>query len=151
MFKCPEVAKHMTWYDSHRSQGQLMRSVADSEQWKAIDRNEPEFASVHTNLRLGLVGDGIIPYKNNAIKHSTWVLLITIYNLPPWLLTKKFFISLALLIPGPKSPTAENIDVFLAPIVRDLLKLWQGVPAINMSMPEGNRCFTLQSHVNLDS
>jgi hypothetical protein len=144
MFKCPEVAKHMTWYNSHRSNGHTMRSVADSEQWKAIDRNEPEFARVLTNLRLGLVGDGIIPYKNNAIKHSTWVLLITIYNLPPWLLTKAFFISLALLIPGPKSPTADNIDVFLAPIVRDLLKLWHGVPAINMSMPEGSRRFTLR-------
>jgi hypothetical protein len=118
MFKCPEVAKHMTWYQTHKSRGQVMRSVADSPQWKTIDENEPEFAAVHTNLRLGLVGDGIIPYKNNAIKHSTWVFLITVYNLPPWLLTKKFFLSLALLIPGPKSPTAENIDVFLAPIVR---------------------------------
>lgn len=122
-----------------------MRSVADSEQWKAIDRNEPEFATVSTNLRLGLVGDGIIPYKNNAIKHSTWVLLITIYNLPPWLLTKKFFISMALLIPGPKSPTSENIDVWLAPIVRDLLRLWHGVPAINMAKPEGSRRFTLRA------
>jgi hypothetical protein len=145
LFKCPKVANHMTWADSHRSRGQLMRSVADSEQWKAIDRNEPEFAALPTNLRLGLVGDGIIPYKNNAIKHSTWVLLITIYNLPPWLLTKKFFISLALLIPGPKSPTAENIDIYLAPIVRDLLRLWQGVPAINMAKPEGSRRFTLRA------
>jgi hypothetical protein len=145
LFKCPQVAQHMTWSDSHRSRGHLMRSVADSEQWKAIDRNEPEFAIVPTNLRLGLVGDGIIPYKNNAIKHSTWVLLITIYNLPPWLLPKKNFISLALLIPGPKSPTAENIDVYLAPIIRDLLRLWQGVPAINMAKPEGSRRFTLRA------
>ena len=145
MFKCPEVAKHMTCYQTHKSRGQVMRSVADSPQWKTIDENEPDFAAVHTNLRLGLVGDGITPYRNNAIKHSTWVLLITVYNLPPWLLTKKFFLSLVLLIPGPKSPTAENIDVFLAPIIRDLQKLWVGVPAINMAMPEGNRRFTLRA------
>lgn len=31
MFKCPEVAKHMTWYSTHKSNGQLMQSVADSE------------------------------------------------------------------------------------------------------------------------
>ena len=122
-----------------------MRSVADSPQWKKIDQNEPEFAAVHTNMWLGLVGDGIIPFRNNAIKHYTWVLLITVYNLPPWLLTKKFFISLAVLIPGPKSPNSENIDVFLAPIVRDLLKLWVGGPAINMAMPEGNGRFTLRA------
>ena len=145
MFKCPAIASHMTWYDAHRSRGQLMRSVADSEQWKTIDRLYPDFAEVLTNLRLGLVGDGIIPFKNNAIKHSTWVLLITIYNLPPWLLTKIFFISLAVLIPGPNSPTADNIDVYLRPLVRDLLKLWAGIPAMNMCKPEGERRFTLRA------
>ena len=145
MFKCPEIASHMTWYDTHRSRDELMRSVADSHQWKTIDSIYPDFAQVMTNLRLGLVADGIIPFKNNAIKHSTWVLLITIYNLPPWLLTKKFFISLAVLIPGPNSPTADNIDVFLKPLVQDLLKLWTGIPAINMSKPEGEKGFTLRA------
>jgi hypothetical protein len=144
MFKCPEIAKHMTWYSSHRSRGETMRCVSDSPQWKTIDVLYPEFAQVLTNLRLGLVGDGIIPFKNNAIKHSTWVLLITIYNLPPWLLTKKFFISLAMLIPGPKSPTAENIDIFMQPLVQDLLKLWTGIRAMDMSKLEGERAFTLQ-------
>ena len=145
LFKCPKIAKYMTWYHSHKSRGQKMRSVADSLQWKSIDEMYPDFAEVLTNLRLGLVGDGIIPFKNNAIKHSTWVLLITIYNLPPWLLTKKLFISLAVLIPGPKGATAENIDVFLAPIVRDLLKLWRGMLAIDMSKPQGHRRFTLRA------
>ena len=71
--------------------------------------------------------------------------MFTIYNLPPWLLRKKFFISLAVLIPGPKATTSENIDVFLRPVIRDLLKLWTGVPALNMSMPEGQRQFTLRA------
>ena len=125
------------------SQNRKVWSAVDSEQWKAIDDTYPDFASVLTNLRLGLVGDGIIPFKKNAIKHSTWVLLITIYNLPPWLLTKKFFISLAVLIPGPKAPTAENIDVFLAPVVRDLQELWDGILAVDMSKPMGERRFIL--------
>ena len=98
-----------------------------------------------TDLQLGLVGDGIVPYKNIAMKHSTWVLLIIIYNLPPWLLTKKFFISLAVLILGPKAPTTENIDVLMAPLIRNLLKLWEGVPAVNMSKPEGERQFNLRA------
>ena len=140
----PEIAKHMTWHHVHKSQGSKMRSVADSEQWKHLDRVYPDFAQVLSNLRLGLVGDGIIPYKNNAMKHSTFVLLITVYNLPPWLLTKKFFISLVALIPGPKSPTAENIDVFLALVIRDLLKLWEGVPVVDMSKPVTERKFTLR-------
>lgn len=83
MFRCLEVAKHMMWYDSHKSRGTVMMSVADSLQCKNSDHLYPNFANVLTNLRLRLVGDGIIPFKNNAIKHSTWVLSITIYNLPP--------------------------------------------------------------------
>jgi len=122
-----------------------MYSVADSDQWKAIDEAYPDFVELLTNLWLGLVGDGIVQYKNNAVKHSTWVLPITIDNLPPWLLTKKFFISLAVIILGPKAPTAENIDVFLGPVVWDLLKLWEGFPAVNMSKPERERKFTLRA------
>ena len=121
-----------------------MRCVSDSSQWKTIDLLYPDFVQVLTNLCLRLVGDGIIPFKNNAIKHSTWVLLITIYNLLPWLLTKRFFISLAMLIPGPKSPTADNIDVFMQPLIRDLLRLWTWTPAMNVSKPEGERAFTLR-------
>ena len=145
MFKCPKIAKYMTWYATHKSQGRRMRSVADSLQWKHIDKLYPNFAKVLTNLHLGLVGDGIISFKNNALKHSTFVLLITIYNLPPWLLTKKFFISLAVLILGPTATTVANIDVFLALVVRDLLQLWRGVPAMNMSKHEGERQFILRA------
>jgi len=144
LFRCPQIARHMTWYSSNKSRSGKMRSVADSEQWKAIDEAYPNFVSVMTNVRLGLVGDSIVPFKNNALKPSTFVLLITIYNLPPWLLTKKFFISLAILILGPKSPTAKNIDVFLAPVVHNLFTLWEGVPMINMSKPKGEKKFTLR-------
>jgi len=135
----------MTWYCNKKSCSQKIWSVVDSDQWKAKDEAYPDFAAILTNLRLGLVGDGIIPFKNNALKHSTFVLLITIYNLPPWLLTKKFFICLAVLVSNPKTSTAENIDVFLALLVSDLLKLWEGVHAVKMSMPQGQRNFTLRA------
>ena len=49
-----------------------------------------------------------------------------------------------MLIPGPRSPTSDNIDVFMQPLVRDLLKLWTGIPAVNMSKREGERGFTLR-------
>jgi hypothetical protein len=40
---------------------------------------------------------------------------------------------------------ADNIDVFLKPFVQDLLKLWTGIPTVNMSKPEGERGFTLKA------
>jgi hypothetical protein len=35
---------------------------------------------------------------------------------------------MALLIPGPKSP-GKDFDIFLEPLIEDLLDLWKGVPA----------------------
>jgi hypothetical protein len=66
------------------------------------------------------------------------------YNLPPWLTTKKFFILLALLIPGKESVTAEVFDVYLEPILEELLQLWVGVPAYDCTKDEGSRFFTLR-------
>jgi hypothetical protein len=66
------------------------------------------------------------------------------YNLPPWLTTKKFFILLALLIPGKESVTAEVFDVYLEPILEELLQLWVGVPAYDCTKDEGSRVFTLR-------
>ena len=31
MFRCPQVAKHMTWYNENKSRGEKMWSVADSD------------------------------------------------------------------------------------------------------------------------
>ena len=49
-----------------------------------------------------------------------------------------------MLIPGPIATKSENVDVFLAHVVRDLLKLWRGIPTIDISKPEGERVFTLR-------
>ena len=47
-------------------------------------------------------------------------------------MTKPFFIMLALLIPGRESVTSENIDVYLTPLIGELLELWNVVPAIDV-------------------
>lgn len=122
-----------------------MKSVVDGEQWKHIDEKYEDFASIPTNLRVGLVGDGVNPYGNQSTKHSVWPFLLAIYNLPPWMTTKTFFLKLVLLVPGPQAPSSEVIDVYLKPLVDDLLKLWEGVPAVDMSKPIGQRRFTLQA------
>ena len=60
-------------------------------------------------------------------------------------MSKKFFISLTLLIPGPQAPTGDNIDIYLGPLRKDLLKLWEGRPAVDASVPEGSKNFILQA------
>jgi hypothetical protein len=49
--------------------------------------------------------------------------------------TKSFFVSLTLLSFGKDSPTLDNIDVFLQPLVEEPLELWDGVDAQNFAKP----------------
>ena len=114
-------------------------------QWAAIDVIDPTFKDKEKNMYLGLVSDGINPFGNQSSKYSMWPVLLMIYNLPPWLVTKKFFISLTVLIPGDKSPTGQSFDVFIAPLVRDLLRLWEGVPALENAGGGRSRRFTLRA------
>lgn len=145
LYKCPKIADLLKHFEGATVESNIMKSIADSFQWKEVSRMYPLFRDVGKSLRLGLVADGVCPHGNQSSKHSTWIILLAIYNFPGWLSTKKFFLNLVLLIPGPKAPTSDTIDVFLKPLVRDLLILWDGVPAVNMSNPLGQRDFTLRA------
>jgi hypothetical protein len=105
-----------------------MKSIVDSPAWKLVDREiDQSFGLESRNLRFGMALDGVNPFLHTNTMHSTWLELMLIYNLPPYLVTKKFFIQLCILISGKSSPTNENIDVFIRPLVDELLQLWRGV------------------------
>jgi len=109
-----------------------------------VDVIDPTFKNEDNNLFMGMVADGVNPFGNQSTKYSIWPVLLVIYNLPPWLVTKKFFISLTVLIPGEKAPSGEAFDVFIGPLVRDLLLLWEGVPAVDTSVQGELRMFMLR-------
>ena len=113
MFRCPELAKHMRWHSSNHSTDGKIRSVVDSEQWKFIDENFPSFSAGERNVRLGLALDGVNPHSLQSSKHSLWLIMMVMYNLPPYLVTKRFFICLSMIIPGPNSPSEDTIDVYM--------------------------------------
>lgn len=144
MFRCPELAKHMRWHSANHSQDMKMRLVVDSEQWRFIEEIFFSFGIDDRNVRIGLALDGVNPHSLQSSKHYVWPVMLVMYNLPPYLLTKRFFISLTMIIPGPKSPTEDTIDVYLQPLVHELKKLWVGVDAVDMSKPDvQNRAFKL--------
>ncbi len=127
------TSKMMTWHHENASTDGLVRHVADSKAWKHVDQNiDPSFASDPRNVRLALAHDGVNPYGNNSTSWSTWPVLLINYNLPPWLQTKKPFVMLSMLFPGPKSVTDEELDVFMQPLLDDLLTLWDGVPSFDV-------------------
>ena len=105
---------------------------------------DPSFALEPRNLRLGLSLDGVNPFPHSNTIHSTWPVLLLIYNLPPYLVTKKFFIQLSILISGKDSPTSENIGVFIEPLLEELQTLWTGVRAQDLLNPASARMFELR-------
>ena len=66
--------------------------------------------------------DGMNPFMNNNT-HSTWPIVLTIFNLPPWLCNKRKYIMLSGLISGPNQP-GNDIDTYFRPFVEDLKLLW---------------------------
>ncbi|GJR57414.1 reverse transcriptase domain-containing protein [Tanacetum coccineum] len=64
-----------------------------------------------------------------------WPVILTTYNLPPWLCMKETSLMLTMLIPDPKSPV-KDIDVYLRPLIDDLKDLWalKGVETIDVAI-----------------
>jgi hypothetical protein len=75
------------------------------------------------NVRLGLTADVFNPFGNMSTSHSTWPVMLVPYNFPPWMCMKQTSFILSLVILGPSSP-GMDIDVYLQPLIDELLELW---------------------------
>ena len=85
--KVRKTPKDLTWHANGKNY-EMLRHLADSSQWKKIDCLYPDFCKEARNLRLGLATDGMNPYDSLSTQHSSWPVLLVIYNLPPWLCMK---------------------------------------------------------------
>jgi hypothetical protein len=63
------------------------------------------------------------PFGENRTVHSTWAVILTMYNLSTWLCHKIKYLMLSILIQGLKQ-AGTDIDVFLEPPMEDMTKLW---------------------------
>jgi hypothetical protein len=147
MFRSPSISKLFRFYQENRNNDEgVMKSVVDSPAWKHVtsEHVDPSFGNEPRNLRFGLSLDGVNPFPHTNSTHSTWPILLLIYNLSPFLVTKKFFIQLCILISGKDSPNNENIGVFIAPLIEELQLLWSGVRAQDVLNQPGERTFTLR-------
>ncbi|XP_074356714.1 uncharacterized protein LOC141696477 [Apium graveolens] len=91
------------------------------------------------NVRLGLSADGFQPFGETGRKYSSWPIIVTPYNLPPWMCSKEQYLFLSVLVPGPKNPK-QKIDVFLQPLIAELKMLWEdGVETWDSSLKQNFR------------
>ncbi|GKA12721.1 zinc finger, PHD-type containing protein [Tanacetum coccineum] len=125
----------MTWHATGKcTEPGKMQHPVDGRAWKNFDTKYLDFAKEPRNVRLGLAADGFNPFGNLSQSYSMWPVILTTYNLPPWLCMKESSFMLTLLIPGPKSP-GKDIDVYLRPLIDDLKDLWalKGVETIDVA------------------
>jgi hypothetical protein len=62
------------------------------------------------------------PFGENRTVHSTWPVILAMYNILTWLHHKRTYLMLSILIQGPKK-AGIDIDVFLEPLMEDMVKL----------------------------
>ncbi|GJW00097.1 retrovirus-related pol polyprotein from transposon 17.6 [Tanacetum coccineum] len=123
-YKSSHTAKDMIWHATGKcTEPGKMQHPVDGGAWKKFDTKYPDFAKEPRNVRLGLAADGFNPFGNLSQAYSMWPVILTTYNLPPWLCMKESSFMLTLLIPGPKSP-GKDIDIYLRPLIEDLKVLW---------------------------
>ncbi|GJR94126.1 reverse transcriptase domain-containing protein [Tanacetum coccineum] len=135
LYKSSHTAKKMTWHATRKctNPGKMQHPV-DGRAWKKFDTRYPDFTAEPRNVRLGLAADGFNPFGNLSQSYNMWHVILTTYNFPPWLCMKESYLMLTLLIHGPKS-RGKDIDVYLRPLIDDLMDLWalKGVETIDVA------------------
>ncbi|XP_058769046.1 uncharacterized protein LOC131642899 [Vicia villosa] len=124
LFANGDYTENLRWHAEERKCDGQIRHVDDSLQWKKIDSLFPNFGKESRNLRLGLSIDGMNLFGNRNTNHSSWPVLLMIYNLSPRLCMKRKYIMLLMMISGPKQ-LGNDIDVYLSPLIDDLRVLWE--------------------------
>ena len=90
-FADPKEAELMRWHaerkrpeDEDPEKEPMLRHPSDACQWKALDLEYyQQFGKEPRNLRLGVSTDGLNPFGSQSSTHSTWLMFVWIYNLPP--------------------------------------------------------------------
>ena len=88
----------MKYHRGGKNMDKVMSSMVDSRAWEYVNKKWPWSAKEEHNVRLGLALDGVNPFGNQSLSHSTWHVIMLNYDLPTWLVTKNFFMTLALII-----------------------------------------------------
>ena len=155
MFSSRKLSRLNVWHYFHKSRDGKMRHTADSPQWDFVHNQlEPEaghnaFGRDPRHVHLGIALDGMNPFSEKRSTQSLTPVIVFNYNLPPWMVTKKYFVMLTLLIPTKLSLTGLNFDVFIQPLVDELQQLWSraGVPTRDARAYLGMPVFNLRAVV----
>ena len=98
LFANPREAKRLRWHHRERIADRYMRHPKDGAQWELIENKFEDFAKDPRSIRLEECTYGMNPFGDMSTNHSTWPVLLCIYNLAPWLCMKKKYIMMSMII-----------------------------------------------------
>jgi len=115
LYASPDTAEWLRWAGEHKATN-IVKDITESAGWKkyAVDTG---FFDDLRNIFMGLCVDGVNPFGKST--HSTWPIMLTIFNFPPHLRTRSELMILIGIIPGPRTP--KNINIYLSLFVHELL------------------------------
>jgi hypothetical protein len=117
VFSNPRDAELVHWHSKKRRKNdEEIWHPTDGTQWIFFDLQYKPFGSGSRNIRFALSTDGMNPFGENRTVHSTWPVILMMYNLPTWLCHKIKYLLLSILIQGLKQ-AGIDIDVFLEPLM----------------------------------
>jgi hypothetical protein len=112
-FTTRKEAQLLRWHDEGRKelkQDGKFRHHADATQWGNINNHFPLFDEDVRSIRFSMSTDGVNPFGNQSSTHSTWPVVLSLYNLPTWLCKKQKYMMLTILVFEPKQ-LGDRIDV----------------------------------------
>jgi hypothetical protein len=108
MYRSSIIAPLMTaWARNRCPDGTKMTGPYDSAAWRHV--LEADWSCMSEDERhvwLGLAMDGLHPFGHQTKSHSTWPILLVVYNLDPWRSIHRRHMILNAIVPG-------NYHIFL--------------------------------------
>jgi hypothetical protein len=101
MYRSNIIAPLMTAWLKNKIDDGMIRGPADSQVWDKVLNTEWSHMSVDPrHVWLGLATDGLHPFRHRMTSHSTWPVMLVVYNLEPWRSIHRRHILLNAIIPG---------------------------------------------------
>jgi hypothetical protein len=86
LFLNPKEAALMIWWDDERKvDDDKIAHPTDCSQWKAFDAKYKNFSEDPMNVRFSLSTNRMNPFNERMSDHSTWPVILTMYNIPMYL------------------------------------------------------------------
>jgi hypothetical protein len=75
--------------------------------------------------------DGVNPFSFQSTNYTIWPILLINYNIPPWMVVWKEHLMLSLIVP--RKHQVRDMDVYLEPLIEEMLLLWNGIQMYDIS------------------